>query len=260
MKAVQINSYGGYKDLEINDVALPSIKTGYLIVDVFAASINPFDWRLRSGLFKKFIPLSFPATLGGDFAGVVTSVAEDEKTYEAGDEVYGTAIILNGGSGAFAQKARVNTKYITIKPNNINFLEAASLPLVGTSTIQALEDHLKLQKGQKILIHGGTGGIGSIAIQLAKFKGALVSTTVSTKNKDFAKKIGADIVIDYKTEHFWEKIRNFDAAFDTVGGETTQKSLLVLKKGGTLVSMVGTVTPEDSEKYGVKTPKLSFYL
>lgn len=252
MKAAQINSYGGVEVLEINDNAsVPTPQKGQVLIENHAASINPVDWKIRAGYLKEMAPLSFPATLGGDFAGVVTAVGEDVADLKVGDEVYGSAIILNGGSGAFAEVAAANTANTALKPKNIDFTQAAALPLVGSSAVQALEGHIKLSKGQKILIHGGAGGIGHIAIQLAKSLGAYVATTVTSKDIAYVKSLGADEVIDYQTAAFEEELKDFDAVFDTVGSKTSDKSFQVLKKGGVIVSMLGQPSPALAEKYGV---------
>lgn len=252
MRAVQINKYGGTEVLEINENAPePSAKNEQVVVDVFAASMNPFDWKVRAGYMKEMMPLTFPATLGGDFAGVVTEIGEGVSDYKRGDEVFGSALVFNGGSGSFAQKASANTKNIAHKPTSVNFQQAAALPLVGASAVQALEEHIKLRNGQKILIHGGAGGIGHIAIQIGKAIGAYVATTVSTNDMDFVRKLGADKTIDYKTQKFEDMRKDFDAVFDTVGGETLEKSFPILKKGGMLVSMVGQPNEALATKYGV---------
>lgn len=230
MKAVQINQYGGVEVLQINEISEPKPGKDQVLVEVYAASINPVDYKIRSGMLKQWMPLEFPATLGGDFAG---------KVIETNEEVFGSAIVLNGGSGAFAEKLVANTKNIAPKPKSVDFIGAAALPLVGSSAIQALEEHIKLSSGQKILIHGGAGGIGHVAIQLAKTLGAYVATTVAGEDIDYVKQIGADQVIDYKSQDFAEILKDFDAVYDTVGGEVTDKSFKVLKNGGVLVSMLG---------------------
>ncbi|CAN5129745.1 NADP-dependent oxidoreductase [soil metagenome] len=240
MKAAQYSSYGGPEVITINpDAPTPTLKECQVLVEVYAASLNPFDMKLRMGYMKENIPLNFPVTIGGDFAGVVTEVAEGITEFAKGDEVYGQAMIIAGNSGSMAEFTAVNTKSTAKKPTSVNYEEAASLVLVGVSALQALEDHIHLASGQKILIHGGAGGIGSIAIQLAKHLGAYVATTVSEKDMDFVESLGADEVIDYKNEKFEEKISDFDAVYDTVGGETLERSFSVLKKGGTLVTMAG---------------------
>lgn len=252
MKAVQINSYGGREVLEINENApKPFVTKGQALVEVYAASINPIDWKIRAGYLKKMAPLSFPATLGGDFAGVVKEVGENVADLKIGDEVYGSAILLNGGSGSFAEFVVSNITNLAHKPKSIDFIQAAALPLTGASATQALEEHIKLQNGQKILIQGGAGGIGMIAIQLGKLLGAYVATTVSADDKDYVKSLGADEVIDYKDEAFEEMLSDFDAVFDTVGGETTDRSFKVIRKRGIIVSMAGQPSMELAQKYGV---------
>ncbi|MEK7521874.1 MAG: NADP-dependent oxidoreductase [Patescibacteria group bacterium] len=242
MKAIQIDEYGGVDVLKVREAAEPVAQRGQVLVAVQVASLNPVDCKIRAGFFREMVPLEFPATLGGDFAG---------RVIETGEEVYGSAIVLNGGSGAFAQKAAANTKNISPKPKSVDFVGASALPLVGSSAIQALEEHINLQKGQKILIHGGAGGIGHLAIQLARAIGAYVATTVAAEDIDYVKEIGADEVIDYKSQDFSEILKDFDAVFDTVGGEVSDKSFKVLKKGGVLVSMLGQPNEEEAKKYGV---------
>jgi alcohol dehydrogenase len=251
MKAIQYNTYGGSEVLAESDIAEPAAKQGQVLVEVKAAGFNPFDLKLRAGMMKDFIPLTFPVVFGGDVAGVVTAVGDGVKEYVVGDEVYGTAMILGGGSGSFAQRAAVNAANVAKKPKNTNFEEAAALPLVGASSVQALEDHMHLGKGQKVLIHGGAGGIGHVAIQIAKAIGAHVITTVNTDDVDFVKKLGADEVIDYKTQKFEEVVRDVDGVFDMVGGETLAKSFVVLKKGGVLVTMMGKPDAALAQEYGV---------
>ena len=253
MKAIQIHGYGSNDVLKINiGASQPTTKKGQVLVQVYAASINPVDWKLRAGYLKDWMPLQFPATMGGDVAGVVTQIGEGVIEYTIGDAIYGSAIVLNGGSGAFAQFAAVNVANSAPKPTSLSFEEAASLPLVGTSAVQALEDHIHLNVGQKILIHGGAGGIGTIAIQIAKAMGGYVATTVNSDDKDCVKSLGADVVIDYKTSSFETELSGYDAVFDTVGGEVTNTSFTVLKPGGVLVSMMDQPNVDLAKKYGVQ--------
>ncbi len=251
MKAAQINQYGGVEVIGVTEVEKPSLKEDQILVEVYTASINPADYKLREGAFKQYAPLQFPATLGGDFAGVVTQLGEGVSEFKVGDEVFGSSLILNGGSGAFAQILSANTKNSALKPQSLDFTQAAALPLVGSSAVQALEEHIKLQSGQRILIHGGAGGIGHIAIQLAKSLGCYVATTVGTDDMDFVKGLGTDEIIDYQTQDFSEILKDFDAVFDTVGGDVTEKSFKVLKKGGTIVSMLGQPNPDLAKHLGV---------
>lgn len=248
MKAVQIKNYGGNEVIEIVDnVAKPSAGDGQILVEVYAASINPFDLYVRSGGIK----LDLPLILGGNFAGKGVELGKGVSDFKVGDEVYGDALVLNGGSGGFAEFAAANVANSALKPGNIDFVEAGSLPLVGASAIQALEDHIKLQNKQKILIHGGAGGIGSIAVQFAKALGAYVATTVSADDVEFVSGLGADDVIDYQSEDFTKKLGDFDAVFSTVGGDVVDKSFAVVKKGGVIVSMLGAPNEDLAKKYGV---------
>ncbi|HEU0143930.1 MAG TPA: NADP-dependent oxidoreductase, partial [Nitrososphaera sp.] len=222
------------------------------LVKIKAAGINPVDWKIREGYMQQMIPLQFPSPLGMDFSGVIEKVGQGVSEFRQGDEVYGQASLLSGGSGAFAEMALANADTIAHKPKSLSHPEAAGLPLVGVSAWLALVETISLQKSQKILIHGGAGGIGSVAIQLAKHLGAYVATTVSTKDKQFAKELGADEIIDYQTQTFEELIRDYDAAFDTVGGETYSRSFKVLKRGGIIVSMLEQPNQELMKQFGVK--------
>jgi NADPH:quinone reductase-like Zn-dependent oxidoreductase len=240
MKAAQYNEYGGPEVIIVHDNAeKPVLKAGQVLVEVIAASLNPIDWKVRAGFMKDYVPVEFPVTIGGNFSGIVQEVSPEVSQFKIGDEVYGQSLVLNGGSGSLAQLTASNADNTAHKPKSVDHVHAAALPLVGVSAVQALEQHIKLKKDQKILIHGGAGGIGMIAIQLAKHIGAYVTTTVSTDAVDMAKKLGADEVIDYKAQQFENLLHDFDAVFDTVGGEVTDKSFAVLKEGGILVSMAG---------------------
>ena len=234
MKAARYSEYGGPEVLQIVEIDKPEAKDGQVIVEVHAAAINPFDFKVRAGMMKDFIPLELPITIGADFAGVIVQAAGD---YKEGDEVFGSAITLNGGSGAVAEYAAVNIKNMTAKPANVSAQEAAAVVLTGVSAIQAL-NQLSLGEGKKVLIHGGAGGIGTAAIQYAKHLGAYVATTAQAKDKDYVSGLGADEVIDYEAQKFDEMLQDFDAVFDTVGGDTYTRSFKILKDGGTIISMV----------------------
>lgn len=241
MKAAQINGYGGKEVMQtVGDAPKPQAEAGQVLVAVRAAGVNPFDWKVREGYMKDMVPLTMPATLGGDVSGVVSEVGADVTGFAVGDEVYGLANALSG-AGSFAEFTAVAAGQLAPKPTSVDFNVAASLPLAGSSAYQALVDHMHLQSGQKVLIHGGAGGIGTFAIQLAKHLGAYVATTAATDDLDYVRSLGADEVIDYQNQPFEAVIKDFDAAYDTVGGETTVKSYGVLKPGGVLVSMVAPV-------------------
>lgn len=251
MKAAQYSQYGGPEVIKINDIEVPALKDSQVLVEVYAAGINPFDYRLRAGRSKDVIPLHFPITVGADFSGVVRGVISGVTEYTPGEEVYGSAIILNGGSGAMAEFAAANTKSIAPKPPDITHSQAAALVLVGVSVFQAI-DQLGLGTVQKVLIHGGAGGIGSAAIQYAKHLGAYVATTARASDKDFVVGLGADEVIDFETQQFEELLHDYDAVFDTIGGEVYAKSFQILKNGGVIISMVEHPNEELAGKYGVK--------
>jgi NADPH:quinone reductase-like Zn-dependent oxidoreductase len=251
MKAAQIISYGGQETLQtVADAPKPQIETGQVLVAVQAAATNPFDWKVREGYMKEFIPLQLPAILGSDVAGTVAEIGEDVSGFTVGQAVYGMA---NGGSGhgSYAEFTPVKAEQLVTKPASVDFVTAAALPLAGISAYQALVDHMNLQSGQKVLIHGGAGGIGSLAIQIAKNIGAYVATTASATETDYVKDLGADEVIDYQAQDFASLLKDYDAAFDTVGGETNAKSYTILKNGGTLVSMVEPANEKLVKQYGV---------
>jgi NADPH:quinone reductase-like Zn-dependent oxidoreductase len=254
MKSVQISEYGSGDVIKINEISpIPSLLTGKILAEVIAAGVNPVDWKIREGYFRDMVPLQFPSTLGMDFAGIIKQIGEDVPSdFSQGDEIYGQASIFSGGSGAFAELALANKDSIANKPKTLNHFQAAALPLVGVSAWQALVEHIGLSDGQKILIHGGAGGIGSIGIQLAKNLGAYVATTVSPNDKQFTQELGADQVIDYKTQSFEEMLHDYDAVFDNVGGQTYVRSFKVLKKGGVIVSMLEQPNSELMNQYGIR--------
>jgi alcohol dehydrogenase len=257
MKSAEIKTYGDSEVVEINQDSPPlnDPSEGKVLVKIKAAGVNPSDWKLREGFFKQMVPLQFPATLGMDFSGIIEKVgASTSSDLKQGDEVYGQAGVLAGGSGAFAEVALANVDKIAHKPRTLTHEQAAGLPLVGVSGWQALVENMRLAKSQKILIHGGAGGIGSISIQLAKHLGAYVATTVSTNDIQFVKEeLGADRAVDYKTQTFEDVLsHDFDAVFDTVGGETYTRSFKVLKRGANIVSMLEQPVQELMDQFGVK--------
>jgi NADPH:quinone reductase-like Zn-dependent oxidoreductase len=255
MKSAQIKQYGSNDVIEIaQNVSLPvDPSEGKTLIKIRAAGVNPIDWKIREGFMEKMMPIQFPSTIGMDFSGVVEKVGNGVTDLKHGDEVYGQAAITNGGSGAFAEEALANAGNVAQKPKNLSYKEAAGLPLVGVSAWQSLIETMRLTQGQKILIHGGAGGIGSMAIQLAKHLGAYVTTTVSSNDKKFVKDLGVDEVIDYKAQKFEDLLHDYDAVFDTIGGETYKKSFKVLKRGGIIVSMLEQPDQGLMEKFGVKS-------
>lgn len=250
MKAAQIKEYGDPSVIEINEVDTPRVSTGKVLVEVHASSLNPFDSAVRAGYMKEMMPLQFPATLGGDIAGVVKEVSDDSP-FAKGDKVYGQANVVAGNSGAFAEFALTAEVQVAKMPNNLNFEEAASLPLVGVSALQALTEHIKLKEGQKIFIRGGSGGIGTIAIQIAKHLGATVATTATGGDINRVKELGADEVVDYKSSDFSATLGQVDAVFDTVGGDDFNKALSIVKQGGIAVSMIAHADEDKANELGV---------
>lgn len=238
MKAAQISEYGGVEVLQFTtEAAKPPLGTGQVMIEVHAAAINPFDIKVREGLAQSMSALSFPATLGGDFSGVIVELGEEVTGFEISQAVYGQAGALSG-NGSFAEFSPAKSASIALKPESVDFVTAAAYPLVTVSAYQALVDHMAIQAGQKILIHGGAGGIGVMAIQLAHHFGAHVTTTSTAADLEFVKSLGADEVIDYQTQDFATVVSDMDAVYDTIGGETNHKSYGVLRPGGALVSMV----------------------
>lgn len=235
MKAAYISRYGKIDDVQINQQPKPSLTENAVLVKVHAASINPLDLRVLEGEFKTIFPVSFPFILGNDFAGTVVEVGSNVSQFKVGDEVYAKTDL----NGAFAEYTVVQQSSLALKPQNISMQQAAALPLVALTSWQALVEIAKVKAGQKVLIHAGSGGVGSIAIQLAKSLGATVATTTSGKNSSWVKELGSDIIIDYKMTDFEQVIKDYDVVLDTQGGKTLEKSLNVLKRGGRLISISG---------------------
>lgn len=250
MKAAQINEYGDASVVQVNEIDKPTVGEGQVLVEVHAASLNPFDTMVRLGYLKDAIK-QLPITLGGDIAGVVSELGTGVENLAVGDTVYGQANAVAGNSGAFAEFAATAAGQIAKAPQSLDVKKAASLPLVGVSALQALTDHLDLQSGQKIFIHGA-GGIGIIAIQIAKNIGAHVATTATGEAVETAKQSGADEVIDYKTQDFTEILNDYDAVFDTVGDDFN-KTLTVLKEGGKAVSMIAEADQAKAAELKVTT-------
>ena len=235
MKAAYIQRYGNINDVQLGEQSKPTLTENAVLVKVHAASINPLDLRVLEGEFKTILPVQFPFILGNDFAGTVVEVGANVTQFKVGDKVYAKTDL----NGAFAEYTVVQQSSLALKPDNISMELAASLPLVSLTAWQALVEIANVQAGQKVLIHAGSGGVGSIAIQLAKHLGATVATTTSSKNIAWVKALGADIIIDYKTTDFEQELKDYDVVLDTQGGHILEKSLNVLKRGGRIVSISG---------------------
>lgn len=229
MKAVYIERHGGPEVLTYGDLPDPTPSAGRIVVDVHAASVNGADWKVREGGTYGAIP-SFPYVLGRDFSGVVSAVGEGVSDFQIGDAVFG--VLHRDQEGTYCEKLSTIAAITAKKPDAVSHVDAAALALIGLTALISVEDTLQLKKGETILIHGGAGGVAGFAIELAKHIGARVITTASAGNHDYVRKLGADEVIDYRTQDFAKLVADVDCVFDTVGGDVTQKSFSVLKPGG----------------------------
>jgi len=250
MKALQITKYGEIKDsLSIQDVDKPSYNDNDILVAVKAASLNPIDYKLAEGKLKDMLSLKLPATIGYDVSGVVVEKGSKVKNFEIGDEIYSR--VPQEQMGTVAEFVAINIDMVALKPENISFEQASALPLTGLTAMQALEK-VNIKEGDRILIHAGSGGVGSFAIQFAKYKGAIVYTTTSTKNVDWVKALGADRVIDYKTEDYKEVANNLDIVFDTLGDDYTFDAFEIIKEGGRVTTIVGPPDEETAKQMGMQ--------
>jgi NADPH:quinone reductase-like Zn-dependent oxidoreductase len=237
MKALTFQRYGKSPGIGLADVLRPTPKADELLVQVHAASVNPIDNMIPTGIFKAVVKLQLPATLGSDLAGVVVEVGSRVTRFKVGDAVF--ASIFDQGTGSIAEYAVVPESAAALKPDNLDFVQAASIPMVGLTSWQALKERLELQSGQKVFIPAGSGGIGTFAIQLAKLMGATVGTTTSTGNVELVRSLGADEVVDYKKQEFEAVLRDYDAVLGTVRGDSIEKSIGILRARGKIVSLVG---------------------
>ena len=237
MKALTFKRYGKSPGIGFADVSHPTLKPDELLVQVHAAGLNPIDNMIPTGMFKPVLPFQLPATMGSDLAGVVTQVGSGVTRFKAGDEVF--ASLFDLGTGSLAEFAVVPERAAALKPANLDFVQAAAIPMVGLTAWQALKERIKLRPGQKVFIPAGSGGIGTFAIQLAKHLGAQVGTTTSTGNVELVSRLGADEVVDYKTQEFEKVLRDYDAVLGTVRGDSIEKSIGILKPGSKIVSIVG---------------------
>jgi alcohol dehydrogenase len=243
VKAARIHGYGGSDSIRIERIALPTLRAGEILIEVRATGTNPIDWKIPAGRMQRIMPLKLPFTLGGDFSGVVLDTGPGASPFSVGEEVYGHAPIFMGSSGAFAEALITLAGNVARKPRGIGHPQAAALPLAGVSALQSLTERLRLSRNQRILIHGGAGGVGSIAIQLAKHLGARVVTTVSADDVAYVKSLGADEIIDYQRQRFEDAVGKVDAVLDTVGGDVYLRSFDVLRAHGRLVSLLERPQP-----------------
>ncbi|PPT20337.1 NADPH:quinone oxidoreductase [Xanthomonas arboricola] len=237
MKALTFKRYGKSPDIGFSERARPTLQPDELLVEVHAAGVNPIDNMIPTGIFKPVVKFELPATLGSDVAGIVIDVGSRVTRFKRGDAIF--ASVFDLGRGTIAEYVAVPESAAALKPANLDFVQAASLPMVALTSWQALKERADLQPGQKVFIPAGSGGIGTIAIQLAKHLGATVGTTTSTGNVALVNSLGADEVVDYRQQDFETVLRGYDIALGTMRGDTIEKSLAILKPGGRIVSLVG---------------------
>lgn len=254
MQALTFKRYGKSPDVGFRAVPRPiELKADEILVQVHAAGLNPIDNMILTGMFKPVLQFQLPATIGSDLAGVVTQVGSQVTRFKVGDAVF--ASIFDTGQGALAEFAVVPQSAAALKPANLDFVEAASIPMVGLTSWQALKERADIQSGQKVFIPAGSGGIGTFAIQLAKYFGATVATTTSSKNLALVKSLGADEVIDYTSEEFDHLLKGYDLVLGTVRGDAIEKSIGILKPGSKIVSLVGPL-----DKAFAEARRLNFIL
>lgn len=252
MKAFFMERYGKKQHGRIGQVPEPTVGDEDVLIQVHAAGVNVLDIKIRNGEFRQILPYRFPLVLGNDVAGTVVRVGARVAQFKPGDEVY--ARPDQQRIGTFAERIAIKASSVATKPSVLTMVEAASVPLVALTAWQVLVETAKLRPGQKVLIHAGSGGVGTIAIQLAKHLGAFVATTTGTDNVDWVKGLGADLVIDYKTQDFAQHLHDYDVVLNSLGGDTLEKSLQVLKPGGQLISISGPPTPAFAVDQGLAWP------
>jgi NADPH:quinone reductase-like Zn-dependent oxidoreductase len=248
MNAFILDRYGSNKGVRAGEMPAPELRDKDVLVQIHAASVNPVDLKIRDGKLRPILRYRLPLILGNDLAGVVVRVGSGVQSFNPGDEVYSRP--EEDRIGAFAELIAIKEDAVAKKPEKLTMEEAASIPLVGLTAWQALIERANLQRGQKVLIHAGSGGVGTFAIQLAKHVGATVATTTSTANLEWVKRLGADVVIDYKKDDFANILHDCDVVLDTLGGETLLRSLRVLRPGGQLISIVGPPDPDFAKEIG----------
>ena len=254
MKALQIKKYGEIKEgLAIENIDKPTYKDGDVLIDVKAAALNPIDYKIVEGKLKDMVSLNLPVTIGYDVSGVVVEKGSGVSNFDIGDEVF--ARVPQEQMGTVAEFVAVDSSKVALKPDNISFEKASGLPLTGLTAIQALE-RVGIKEDDRILIHAGSGGVGSFAIQYAKAKGAIVYTTTSTKNLDWVSALGADRVIDYTEEDYKEVANNLDIVFDTLGDDYTFDAFEIIKEGGRVTTIVGPPDEETAKQMGMSDYQL----
>lgn len=237
MRAFILKRYGKSPEIGFAEVPQPALKPNDMLVQVHAVGLNPIDYMIPKGAFKPILRFQLPATMGSDVTGVVVDVGSQVTRFKPGDAIF--ASTFDSGTGTLAEFAVVPERAAALKPQNLDFVEAASIPMVGLTAWQALKERAKITPGQKVFIPAGSGGVGTFAIQLAKYLGAQVGTTTSTANVDLVKRLGADEVIDYKQQEFEDVLRGYDLVLGTVRGDGIEKALQILKPNSNVISLVG---------------------
>jgi len=250
MQAIFVHQYGGPEELKLEDSPCPEPAAGEVLVRVYATGVLPIEWKIRQGLMQSFLPATFPYIPGSAFAGIIEKIGPEVTTFQPGQAVFGRST-----RGAYAEYTTASIATISLKPETLGFAEAATISGGATTAWTALFANGELQAGQRVLIHGAAGGVGMFAVQFAKEKGAQVIATASEANLDFLRALGADTVIDYTTIPFEEVVRDADLVLDTIGGETLRRSLSVLKRGGTLVSLLEQPDQAKAQEYGIRALK-----
>lgn len=247
MNAVRYHDYGGPEQLIVEKISVPEPGEGQVLVKVIASAVNPWDWKLRSGKYKAYIPVKFPVIPGIEGSGTIAATGPGVTGFQPGQAIYGQMMASN------AEFCVTSADGVFLKTELLSFEEVATIPVASQTAWSSVIEIAGLQEGQRILIHGGAGSVGIFAIQIAKWKGAFVYATGSEDNLDFLDSMGADRVIDYRAERFENVVKDADVVLDTIGGEVEDRSWPVLRKGGILVTIVSQVSPEKAEKYGVRS-------
>ena len=259
MKAVQVHNYGGPEVLRFEDALRPTPESGELLIKVHAASVNAIDWKARAGYLKDVFPLPLPYIPGWDVSGIVEAIGPGVTQFKKGDQVYVVPDGARSGKGTYAEYVVVKETEAAQKPKSIDHIHAAAIPLVALTAWQALFEQAGLSKGQKVLIHGAAGGVGSIAVQLARWKGSHVIGTASGRNQALLRGLGVDEPIDYEKTRFENVVHDVDVVLDTLGGDTQNRSWKVLKKGGILVSIVAPPSAEEAANHSVRAAFMSVH-
>lgn len=251
MKAIQVHQYGHAETMALEEVNQPEIEKGKILVKVHDAGVNPVDWKIREGHMRNYNPMSFPYTMGQDFSGEVVEVGEGVTGFNKGDHVFGFA------QGSYAEYAIATPEELAHIPDTVDDIAAAAIPTAGLSAWQLINDVAKVTNTHTVLIHGAGGGVGSFALQFAKNNRATVIATASNEDFSYLRERGTDLLIDYKTEHFENIVKDIDIVIDLVGGETLARSYQVVKKDGLVVTTVGPASEEEAEKYGARVIQFS---